>query len=278
MDDIAQSVQVPPNFDPWNQILSITVPDGNGGWVAVPINMNDFNDYRIYGFRLAISYGAGFGVSFLLLFVLLLLTKTEKRKSFVFLLNSASLLTNTIRCLLWCFWVTGNFYDPYTVMAQNRGRLTPGDFASFITINIFGVIVLALVFMSLSLQVWIVCVTTPPLQRSIIMGTTTLVACVSFAFRLMAVYWSTKLTLADEGQESISQLKEVSYILQSLSIWLFSCAFTYKLGHGILQRRRLNMPQFGPMQIVFIMGCQTMFIPGTFAHVNVSIEMYLTHL
>ncbi|KAG9193008.1 hypothetical protein G6011_03043 [Alternaria panax] len=203
MDGIVQSVQVPPNFDPWNQNFSLAVPDGQGGWIAATVNMTELNDYRIYGFRLAISYGTGFGVSIMLLAVLLLLTKAEKRKSLIFFLNAACLLTNTIRCLLFCTWVTGNFYDPYTVLAADRNRLTRGDFASFITINIFGIIVTALVFMSLSLQVWIVCVTTRPLQRSIIMGTTIVMACVALGFRLAAVYWNTKLTLEDKGADSI---------------------------------------------------------------------------
>jgi pheromone alpha factor receptor len=273
MDGTVQSVQVPPNFDPWNQDLNLTVPDDNGGWVAVAINMKVLNDYRIYGFRLAISYGSGFGVSFMLLIVLLFLTKAEKRKSMIFFLNAACLLTNTIRCLLFCCWVTGNFYDPYTVLASNRGRLTRGDFAFFIITNIFGIIVTALVFMSLSLQVWIVCVTTPPLQRNIIMGTTTVIACVAFGYRLVAVYWNTKLTLEDTGADSILELIAISYVLQNVSIWVFSCVFTGKLGHAIIQRRRLNMPQFGPMQIVFIMGCQTMFAPGTFVHVSLGIEI-----
>lgn len=111
MDGIAQSIQVPPNFDPWNQNFTLAVSDGYGEWLAVPVNMKSLDDYRIYGFRLAISYGTGFGVSLMLLVVLLLLTKAEKRKSFIFFLNAACLLTNTIRCLLFCTWVTGNFYD-----------------------------------------------------------------------------------------------------------------------------------------------------------------------
>jgi pheromone alpha factor receptor len=110
------------------------------------------------------------------------------------------------------------------------------------------------------------------------MGTTTVMACIALVFRLAAVYLSTKLTLNALDTDSILVLIAVSYILQAVSIWMFSCVFTYKLGHAIIQRRRLNMPQFGPMQIVFIMGCQTMFVPGTFAHASLSLETYLTHL
>jgi pheromone alpha factor receptor len=273
MDNIVQSIQVPSNFVPWTQNFTLTVPDGNGGGLSVLINMQEVNDYRIYGFRLGISYGAGFGASIMLLIILLILTKAEKRKSLIFLLNATCLLTNTIRCLLLCFWVTGNLYDPYAALTGDQSQATSEDFATFVTINVFGIIVTALVFTSLSLQVWIVCVTTPPLQRSIIMGITTSLACVAFGFRLVTVYRNTKLTLAYKDLDSIANLRFTSYILQCVSIWVFSCIFTYKLGYAIFQRRRLNMPQFGPMQIVFIMGCQTMFIPGTSFFDNLSTEI-----
>jgi len=262
MEDTVQNVQVPSNFDPWAQPLNFTVSDHNGGWVLMQASWEDLDAWRIYDFRVGISYGVGFGASLMLLMVLLLLTKAEKRKSHVFLLNAACLLTNSIRCLLFCTWITGNFNNPYSVMSQSWDRLTRDDFASYITINIFGILVTALIFTSLSLQVWIVCVTTPPLHRNIIMAVTISMACVGFGFRVAAVYYNTKLTLAFEGNDSVQRLTSTSYILQVVAIWVFSCVFTFKLGYAILQRRRLNMPQFGPMQIVFIMGLQTMLVPG----------------
>ncbi|EFQ94606.1 hypothetical protein CFE70_004850 [Pyrenophora teres f. teres 0-1] len=265
MDDTMQSVHVPPNFDPWTQPLNFTMSDGNGGWILIQKSWEDLDTWRIYDFRVGISYGVGFGASLMLLLTLLLLTKAEKRKSCIFLLNAACLLTNGIRCLLFCTWITGNFNNPYSVMSQSWEHITGYDFASYITINIFGILVTALIFTSLSLQVWIVCVTTPPLHRNIIMAVTTAMAGVAFGFRVAAVYYNTKLTLAFEGNDSVQNLTSTSYVIQVVAIWLFSCVFTFKLGHAILQRRRLNMPQFGPMQIVFIMGLQTMLVPAIFA-------------
>ncbi|EOA90478.1 uncharacterized protein SETTUDRAFT_102477 [Exserohilum turcica Et28A] len=260
-----QHVQVPPDFDPWSQDLNFTVPDGQGGWVVVNSNMQVLDQYRYYGFRLAISYGAGFGASLMLFLILVLMTKSERRKSSIFILNAACVFANAIRCLLFSTWVTGEFYNPYTILSQDWSRISSGDFATHITINIFGMLVNALIYVSLSLQVWTVCVTTPSLQRSIIMGVTTSMALVSFGYRFAAVYYNTKLTLAYKDTSSIEGLVSISYMLQAVSIWLFSGVFTYKLGYAIIQRRRLNMPQFGPMQVVFIMGCQTMLIPAIFA-------------
>ena len=264
MDVPPEHVQVPPNFDPWRQDLNVTIPDGQGGWVIATRNMVDLDQYRYYGFRLAISYGSGFGASLMLFLVLILMTKPDRRKSFVFVLNTTCVLLNAIRCLLFCAWVTGNFYNPYSVLAQDWSHITQGDFGTQITTNVLGILVNALIFASLSLQVWIACVTTPALQRNIIMAVTTIMASVSFGYRIAAVYYNVKLTLAYQDEDSIEQLVSVSNVLQAVAIWLYSCVFTFKLGCAIMQRRRLNMPQFRPMQVVFIMGCQTMLIPGTF--------------
>jgi pheromone alpha factor receptor len=263
MDGIIESVQVLPNFDPSRQWFNLTVPDLEGGWGIMSFNMKVLDENRLINARAAISNGAGLGASIMFLVVLLLLTKSEKRKSFVFFLNAACLFTNTIRCLMACSRATGNFVEPYTALVMDPGRVTRADYAVLITGNVFGLIVAAFVYVSLSLQVWIVCITTPPLRRSILMGATITVACVAFALKLAIIYWNIKLLLTYESADDIATLNTVGLVMQTISIWFFSCVFTYKLAYAIIQRRRLNMPQFGPMQIVFIMGCQTMFIPGT---------------
>ncbi|KAI4952767.1 hypothetical protein J4E91_003240 [Alternaria rosae] len=226
--------------------------------------MRDVNYWSVNTACVATSNGVGLGVSIMLLVVLLLLTKAEKRKSFIFFLTVASLFTNTIRCLLLAMFLTSGFNDPYIYLAEDAVSLTRADIAGYVAINVFSLIVAALVYASLSLQVWIVCVTTPPLQRTIIMSVTTTVACAAFGTKVALAYLNTKMTLEHTDFGSITVLNDITSIMQTVSIWLFSCVFTWKLGHAILQRRRLNMPKFGPMQIVFIMGCQTMSIPAIF--------------
>ncbi|KAF1833410.1 pheromone receptor [Decorospora gaudefroyi] len=252
---------LPADFDLFAQNFTILLPDGT----QMNRTMQELNQYRMYGFHLAINYGAGVGASVMLLLILLLLTRAEKRKSFIFFLNALCLLTNTIRCVLLGCFLTSEFYHPYAVLSGDLERIKGPTLATHVTTNIFTLVVTALVLVSLSLQVWIVCVTTPALQRNIIMGVTTGMACVAFAYKFIVCYYSIKTVLAYEEMTPYLDLFSKSYVTQAVSIWLFSCVFTYKLGYAIVQRRRLNMPQFGPMQIVFIMGCQTMFAPALFS-------------
>jgi pheromone alpha factor receptor len=265
-----ENTMMPPDFDFWAQEL--TFLDGRTNETVV-ITMQVLNDFRLFGNRLAINYACQVGASIMLLLVLLLLTKAEKRKSYIFILNSGCLLLNTIRCVLLCTWVTSGWDNPYSYIFQDFSLVTPADMATQIAQRIFTALVVILILTSLCSQVWIVCVTTPPLQRNIIMGVTTSLGLAALGSRLALIYYNIKTTLAFESMGPYDDLAGISYVLQAVSIWAFSCVFVYKLGQAMLKRHRLKMPQFSPMQVVFIMGCQTMLIPGTFhatTHVLIS--------
>ena len=255
------NTMLPPDFDPWAQELTFFDAQNNQ---TVYLPMQALDDYRLYTGRLAINYACQVGASFMLLLVLLLLTKAEKRKSYIFILNSGCLLFNTIRCIMLCTWVSSGFNDPYSWLMQDFSQITHADFATQVAQRIFTALVTILVFLSLCSQVWIVCVTTPPLQRNIIMGVTTSLGLAALGSRLALIYYNIKTTLALVDASTYDDVAGVTYVLQAVSIWAFSLVFIYKLGQAMLKRHRLKMPQFGPMQVVFIMGCQTMIIPGTF--------------
>lgn len=246
----------PAIFDPWHQNVTMYAPDGS----ILIVSMDQVNEYRLYSSRISISFGSQVGASFVLLLVLILLTRSEKRKSLIFILNALCLFVNTIRLIFASCYLTGNLMHPYNLLSGVY-LTTATDLAVSITSNILTFVVLALVMASLSLQVWVACVTTSMVQRVFIMGVTTAMALISLGFKFAFLVASTVATLqlVDRG---VDKLSACSWITQAVAILLYSCVFTWKLGYAIVQRRRLNMLQFGPMQIVFIMGCQTMFVPG----------------
>jgi pheromone alpha factor receptor len=255
------STTLPPDFDPWMQPFTLYRQDGS----SFSNSIDQVDQIRLYAARLAVTYGCQIGASLSLLLVLLLLTRASKRKSFIFLINALSLTANTIRCILLSCYVTSTLLNPYAQLSSDFSRVTRGDLAVSTAANTFTLLVTILVMVSLSMQVWVVCITTAPIHRYIIMGTTTTMALIATGYKAAFVILNIKQTL---NLQNVIPYKEIvfrSYITQAVAIWLFSSIFTYKLGYAIIQRRKLKMPQFGPMQIVFIMGCQTMLIPGTFA-------------
>ena len=248
----------PATFDPWHQDINMYRPDG----ALLTVNMGLVDEYRLYTTRLSISFGSQIGASLMLLLVLVLLTRSEKRKSLIFILNACCLFFNTIRLIFASCYLTGNLMHPYGLLSGNYFS-TPTDIAVSVTSNTLSFIVLAFVMASLSLQVWVACVTTSTLQRILIMGTTTAMALVSLGFKF-AFMVASHIALVESKVRDVDKLSAITWITQGVAIMLYSCVFTWKLGYAIVERRRLNMLQFGPMQIVFIMGCQTMIIPGKF--------------
>lgn len=247
-----------PDASLWYQDITLIAPDNS----TITMSMELFNEYRLYTARLAISYGSQVGASFLLLLVLLLLTRAEKRKSSIFIINSLCLITNAIRCVLLSCYVTSTWWHPYSQLVNVYDNVTSEDEGTMVTENLFSLLVTILVMLSLTLQVWVTCITTAPIQRFFIMAVTTLMALVATGYKFAFVVLSIKQSLVHESFEPYAKVALTSYITQAVSIWVFSCVFTYKLGHAIIQRRKLKMPLFGPMQIIFIMGCQTLIIPG----------------
>lgn len=254
----------PTTFNPWYQNVTMYAPDGS----IVTVNMEMVDYYRLYSSRLGISFGSQIGSSFMLLLVLVLLTRSDKRKSMVFILNALCLFINTIRVIFSACYLTGNLMHPYGLLT-GLFRATTTDLAISITSNTLSFVVLALVMASLSLQVWVACVTTGTLQRVLIMGITTAMAlvCIGFKFAFMVATHIATVQVVDRG---VDRLSAYSWITQAVAILMYSFVFTWKLGYAMVQRRRLNMLQFGPMQIVFIMGCQTMIIPGMHPHSQIT--------
>lgn len=224
--------------------------------------MAEIDFMRQYGVRIAINWATQIGATIILLLVLLLLTRREKRSSSIFIMNAFCLVLNAIRSILQSVWLTTPFYHPYAIVASDFSRVTNADRAITVASNTIMLMLVIGIMVSLSLQVWVVCITAKPLQKLVIMGVTSLVALVAIGYRFAVTVVSNKQTMKDANMTPYSSLVTDMNISFAVAVWIYCLIFTFKLGYALLQRKRLRMTQFGPMQIIFIMGCQTMVVPG----------------
>ncbi|KAF2746294.1 hypothetical protein M011DRAFT_371512, partial [Sporormia fimetaria CBS 119925] len=248
--------------DPFLQPVNLTAADG----MVIPITMGDIDYLRQYGARLSINWGSQLGASIMILLMLLLLTRPDKRRSPIFIINALCLLCNCIRSFLQVRYLTGNYWNFYSLVAADTSRDTDADRANTVTANTFTLIVVMLIFASLSIQVWVVTKTTSTLQRTIIMGVTTVFALAAVAFRFAVTVISNMLVMqrAEYGMRYTEWLFDQMLVMQAVATWMYCTVFTAKLGYALVQRRKLGLSQFGPMQIVFIMAVQTMIFPALF--------------
>ncbi|KAI4128989.1 MAG: hypothetical protein LQ341_006615 [Variospora aurantia] len=250
-----------PVFDPFRQTFTLISGDG----MAINITIPELDAFILYSVQISINHAAQLGASLIILIVLLLLTKPDKRKTPIFIINSTALVLNVLRSLLQCLYFTGPFSETYAYFSLDYSRVTTSDYASQVTIAVLMWLLLLFVEASLLLQIRVVCVTLLDFYKRIIYALSTCIAGLAVAFRLALSIENAKYIVALESQFSLHWLASAANITTSVSICWFSLVFVVKLGLALNQRKKLNVGSFGPMQIIFIMGCQTLIIPAIFS-------------
>ena len=248
-----------PGFDPFQQNFTLYMSDGMPVNVSVP----QLDVFVLYGSQISINYGVQIGASIVLFIVMLLLTKPDKRTSAIFVINTLSLLLNIVRNVFFCLFFTGAFNESYAYFTGDYSRVPMGDYANSVTATVFELFTLISIEASLCLQVRVVCVTLPRTYRLTIFTVSTLIALAAISLRFVYMVENSILIMQTMPLNSIYSLGSATNIATSISICWFSAVFVIKLGFALRMRRKLGLGQFGSMQIIFIMGCQTLIIPGT---------------
>lgn len=248
-----------PPFDPFAQSFTLVTGDG----AAINITVPELDAFILYSVQISINYAAQLGASLIFLIVLLLLTKPDKRKSPIFIINSVALLLNVLRMLLQCLYFTGPFSETYAYFSVDYSRVTGSDYANQVAITVLNWMLLVCVEFSLLLQVRVVCITVLDFYKRIIYVLSACIGGIAIAFRLALCIENSKYILSLKSQFSLEWLASATNITTSISICWFCLVFVIKLGFAMRQRKKLNVGSYGPMQIIFIMGCQTLIIPGT---------------
>lgn len=248
-------------FDPYTQ--NVTMHYASGKPFNVP--MADLDMFVQYNVRLCINYGSQLGASVVLLVILLLLTRPEKRSSAVFRINGAALFLNFMRLLFECVHFSTGFEGVYQYFSYDYSGVPSSAYAISILGVILETIVVICVQASLVMQVQVVCATLRRRYRKILLGVSILMALVPIGFRLAWMVENSVYIITLGNMMQLWWLESGTNIAITTSICFFCTVFVAKLGYAIKQRHRLGVREFGPMKVVFVMGCQTLTVPALFA-------------
>lgn len=247
----------PPGFDPFHQNVTFHYEDNT----PFNVSINSLNYFVQYSTTVSINYGSQIGASLLLLIILALMTRPDRRKSPVYLLNLGALLCNSARMICKCIYFTSPFSDVYAYFSGDYSRVPTSAYVNSILGLVLTLFTLICLEASLVLQVQVICSTTRPLYRHLVLAASLVFAFVAIGFRIAFVVVDAKYILAALDSYPTYWLQSATNIAVTASICFFSAVFILKLGFAIRQRRQLGFRKFGPMQVIFIMGCQTMFVP-----------------
>ncbi|KAF2172386.1 hypothetical protein M409DRAFT_50094 [Zasmidium cellare ATCC 36951] len=258
------------SFDPYHQQIIITMPDGQTQFATSIHNIFELQ-------HLAVTQTAVFavqiGLSAVLMTVLALMTQADKRRSLIFIFNLTALLFIFIRGIVQCVQTAGPLYNFYNWTAEYY----PDDSVTSrqsVVLEVCSFIMVMAIELSLMLQVRIVCCTLSTFWRRCLDCLSILAVTATLAIRFVCMILNILWNIVDVGNTTenefnmIAKLSNVSIATLMASIFLFSGIFSVKLLVAIRQRRDMGMKSFGAVQIIFIMGCQTMIVPALFGIIS----------
>lgn len=264
--DPYQDWQLNTTFNPYNQTFILVLPDGK---TAFPAALTDIGLLNSTICQQALIFGFQIGVSGLLLLIMLLMTKRDKRRSAVFLLNAVALVAIFVRNVIYAAMfntVLFNFYNWELHYYPAGPALTHALVLSAAT-EALNIPIDVAIYASLIVQIYIVCCTLADNVKFGLMIVSTIVGTLAVTVRLALAILNIKWNIFGISNTTMAQFETLQRLAKAnagitvATIAFFSLIFVAKLAFAIRLRRKLNMKQFGPMQIIFVMGCQTMFIP-----------------
>ncbi|OQD96697.1 hypothetical protein PENSOL_c015G10315 [Penicillium solitum] len=255
-------------FDPYTQ--DVTFHLAIGSELLVPVQA--LNVFVMYNVRVCINYGCQFGASFTLLVILLLLTQSDKRRSAVFILNGLALFLNSGRLLFQVIHFSTPFEEVYQFVSGDYSSVPWSAYAVSIVAVVLTTLVIVCIEASLVIQVHVVCSTLRRRYRHSLLVLSILVALVPIGFRSAWMVVNCRAIITLNYMSDIWWIESATNICVTISICFFCVIFVTKLGFAIKQRRRLGVREFGPMKVIFVMGCQTMVVPAIFS----IIQYYIT--
>ncbi|KAL0637976.1 pheromone alpha factor receptor [Maublancomyces gigas] len=255
-----------PEFDYQNQSITILVADGT----SVNITLGYVDKIQIENIQYAIIFAVQLGACGLLMLLLAMLTKPDKRRAPLFFMNIISLVLIIARSVLQLQFLLGPWSTAYRFYAYDFSDIPMSAYVTSVATITLQLLLNICIQISLILQVRVVYSSTPKLNLYMTLIST------AIALAYLGVY----MKMVQENIDSVLNAANytqitwtISKILFAFNICFFTSIFNFKLWMAIRRRKALGLPSFGPLQVIFIMGCQTMIIPGKLNH-PIACEIY----
>jgi len=224
-----------------------------------------FPEINLWAYMLsAESAVSGFAVGFvsMLFIVLLLVTPAAKIRKPIFLLNLVSMFLVTLREILLTVYNTASYIGVGQALLNGIYQYPRSVWTVDALSGIIAVPIYTIIMISLLLQVRVVFAAEPK-TRNVFTIVGAIAIIVQTGFNMAWLVYITKC-----GVYSICANIPV-WVYNTLRIFFCSYVgvacliFLYKLGFTIYRRRKMgmNIKQFGPLQIIFVMFCQCLVVP-----------------
>jgi len=221
----------------------------------------------------SVNYGVQLGSCLTMTVVVAALTKPEKRRTPIFILNLLSLIFGALRAVLLAVYFTGPWSEFYRNMVDDYSNLPRSAYATSIAGDVVPILMKITVELSLSYQAWTVCKDFGHRARYTILALLVTVASVVVGFHFAQAIIDSRAVLTAGYFYNLAWIQTGKLASETGSIYFFSIIFVSKLLYTIWNRRRYGWKQWPAVQILVAMGGCTMIIPCGSPILNESYEM-----
>lgn len=253
-------------FDVLNQSFNLTGIDGE----VIEATTAEIQQLQHIVVSSGITFATQLGLSVAVLAILLLTAGPTKFRTPSLHVNALALLCNVFRCALQCAIqnsALSNFVIQQTGAYQEPG-VRDAQIMS-VACTLFTLALFMFIEISLFIQVKAVFASVRERYRSAVLSAVAMVAVVAVGWRINLAIANIRVAadIADVTQTMLDAqtwAQFVANITSIISIGASSLIFSGKIAHAIYARRKMGLKAFGTLQIVFIVGCQTLILPGTY--------------
>jgi pheromone alpha factor receptor len=250
--------------DPDPRTMPIIGTDASG--LTFTLSWDTIAQWQLYSARMCIDDAIGIGACAILLITMIMLTGKDKRRSPIFIFNTLSLLLHLASSILFTLYFTGPLYHPYALFTGDYSRTPRSALNVSAATSVLTWLTHVTIAASLLLQTKVVLVVAAKRERVMLMvgAVCFVVLFVGFNFALNVAQIVTSYRL--EPSTAFAWMSTASQAIMTVAIIYFCSIFVAKLAIAIRRRHRLGINNFGPMQIILIMSCQTLIIPGKYSN------------
>jgi pheromone alpha factor receptor len=245
-------------FDPFTQNFTLLLADGS----PFIVGLADVESFVLYKSQVCINFGCQMGATLIMLIIMLLMSNSKKRHQPVFLTNVLSLALAFIASSMQAIFFVSPWSLTYVYLASDFSRIPSHEYVVTITNTVISLLLVCTVETSLVLQIEVITRELRSLHRVALMSLCFVVALLTITFRFVQMVLNDILIMGAQAPSSLRWITSANLVMQTVSIAFFSLIFIAKLVATIFARRKMNMRQWGPMEMICIgTGC-TMIIPG----------------
>lgn len=259
------NISLPMDFDPYNQNVTMLMPNGTGPAILITVEMAGFNHWRAGTLKSCIVHGSQLGASLIMLMMVAITTRQAKRLQPIFWLNMTSLSLAFIRSTLLSLFYPGPFQNIYAYFGRDYSSVPRSAYNQSILGTVATLLLLCTVEASLVLQTNVVCLTMAPKWRYLVVIFSIVLVLLTCISRVVYAVINIESILGSTFNGNTVMLAKLCLTTETASIWYFCAVFVAKLAWTMYIRKSMGLKQWGPMQIICISGGCTLIIPCKFA-------------